>query len=209
MSEIQSRSSLRLILALCGVAAPIVFTIFVVAESMLRPGYSQISNYVSDLGVGSNAILQSVNFWITGILTVASAIGLRLGLSGDGWAPRAGPGLVGIGGIGLILAGFFPDAPDPYPGDVHLFAAFLFFLGVILAIFVTRSVQDANPNWSGYGKVSLMFGLAAVVAALLFVAMPTSYVGLFERVLIVPLFLWIGIMSWKQFTLFSSPADPS
>ena len=48
--------------AICGIIAPIIFWIMVIVESILRPGYSQYYNFVSDLGVGHLAILQNINF---------------------------------------------------------------------------------------------------------------------------------------------------
>jgi len=74
-----SRSHLRLY-ALCGVIAPIFFVLMVIVEGLLVPGYSHMSQQVSDLGAyalyGSYALLQNLNFCVFGILVVAFAIGL-------------------------------------------------------------------------------------------------------------------------------------
>ena len=48
--------------AICGIIGPILFWVMVIIESILRPGYSQSYNYVSDLGVGPFAIIQNINF---------------------------------------------------------------------------------------------------------------------------------------------------
>jgi hypothetical membrane protein len=179
-------------LALCGILAPVVFTIFVAIESFLRPGYSQFSSNVSDLGVGPNAVLQSVNFWVTGLLVIAAAVGMRRALDGNAWPARAGPAFVASAGVGLACAGFFPDSPTPYPGDVHSAVSGFFFLGVLAATFVVRSAQNADPKWAGFGRVSLGFGLAAFVGLFLIGQPP---IGLFERAYIGILFLWIAITS--------------
>ena len=65
------------IFALCGIVAPILFTLLVIVGSLLRPDYSQIYNFVSDLGVGQYAIIQNVNFVIFGLLSIGLALGLR------------------------------------------------------------------------------------------------------------------------------------
>ena len=63
--------------AICGIIAPIFFWVMVIVESLLRPGYSQYYNFVSDLGVGHLAILQNINFIIFGILTIGLALVLE------------------------------------------------------------------------------------------------------------------------------------
>lgn len=45
------------IFALCGIVAPILFTLLVIVASLIRPEYSQTHNFVSDLGVGPYAII--------------------------------------------------------------------------------------------------------------------------------------------------------
>ena len=96
--------------AICGIIATILFTILVIIESLLRPGYSQVYNFVSDLGVGPNAVLQNINFAIFGILSIFFALGLRSGLSSPPRkALRAGIWLVAIFGSCILLAGIFPE----------------------------------------------------------------------------------------------------
>lgn len=83
LKQIQKRQQ---IFALCGIIAPILFTLLVIVESILRPGYSQTYNFVSDLGAGFNAIIQNINFVIFGLLSLGFALGLRGGcqLHGEG-----------------------------------------------------------------------------------------------------------------------------
>jgi hypothetical membrane protein len=59
----QTKNRQRLF-AFCGIVAPILFTLLVVVASLLRPGYSQTHNFVSDLGVGPYAIIQNAKFII-------------------------------------------------------------------------------------------------------------------------------------------------
>ena len=66
--------------AFCGIIAPILFWVMVIVESLLRPGYSQFYNFVSDLGVGPLAIIQNINFVVFGLLSFGLALGLRGGL---------------------------------------------------------------------------------------------------------------------------------
>ena len=69
------------LLALGGIVAPVLFTILVAVESLLRPGYDQITQQISELGANDtpNAILQNVNFLVTGSLIIAFGFGLYRG----------------------------------------------------------------------------------------------------------------------------------
>ena len=78
-SEITQKNRQK-IFALCGIIAPILFTLLVIVESLLRPGYSQIFNDVSDLGLGPYSIIQNINFIIFGLLSIGFAIGLGANL---------------------------------------------------------------------------------------------------------------------------------
>lgn len=69
--------------AWAGIIAPILFTFLVAVESILRQGYSQISNYVSELGVGSYAIIQNTNFIIFLNLITSQLLTWRALKNGD------------------------------------------------------------------------------------------------------------------------------
>ncbi|UTB32009.1 MAG: DUF998 domain-containing protein [Methanobacterium sp. ERen5] len=66
------------IFALCGIIAPILFIVLVIVESLLRQGYSQILNDVSDLGLGPYALIQNISFMIFGLLSIGFAMDLVL-----------------------------------------------------------------------------------------------------------------------------------
>lgn len=197
-------------LGFSGAVAPVLFTVFVIVESLLRPGYSQISNYISDLGVGPHAILQDINFWATGLLIVAFATGLRAGLGAAGRAASVGPALVGIGGGALFLAGVFPDNPFPYPGEVHFILSVVAFVAFLAAIFVTRAAQLLDPKWGRFSSFSGVMGILAVVtfALLLTIATP-GQAGLVQRLFVAPVFLWIGGTGAKLYWLSSGVVIPS
>jgi len=93
---------------LAGIVAPPLFAVMVIIESLLRPGYSQITTEISDLGVGNYAILQNMNFIILGILSILFALGLESAISGaSGRKGRATRNIIVVFGLGLILAGIF------------------------------------------------------------------------------------------------------
>lgn len=82
----------------CGVAAYGIMT---------RPGFDLQRHAVSNLTLGEGGWTMIAAFLISGLLTVACAIGLSH-IMKEGRGRRALPILVGLYGLGLILAGIFP-----------------------------------------------------------------------------------------------------
>ncbi len=89
--------------ALCGIIGPILFTPLIIIEGLIRPGYSQILNDISDLGLGPYAIIQNINFIIFGLLSIGLAMGIGANLPYR--AGKATKWLVIIFGLGTTLAG--------------------------------------------------------------------------------------------------------
>ncbi len=107
----------RLLLA-CGAIGPALFVIVALVEGATRPGYSAWRNYVSDLSLSGYGWMQVANFLACGLLTVLFAVGLRRALRG-GPGAAAGPLLLAVFGLALIVAGIFTDDPGRgYPPGV-------------------------------------------------------------------------------------------
>nr|BFE82757.1 hypothetical protein GCM10020093_053580 [Planobispora longispora] len=100
----------------CGVAAGPLFLAVWAVQAVTRDGYDPTRHPLSLLSLGELGWVQIVNFVLCGALLLAAAAGLRRDLdSGRGrrWAPI----LVGLNGVGLIVAGIFPtDAGAGFPG---------------------------------------------------------------------------------------------
>jgi hypothetical membrane protein len=200
--DLKSNTQIQRLLALCGIVAPILFTILVIIESLLRPGYSQTFNFISDLGVGPNAILQNVNFFIFGILTIGLALGLWMSLAKNGLALKAGIGLVVIFALGIILAGFFPE--DYGTGKIHTVVSSLAFVSIIVALPLIwwGLRKEEKTVWGRYSIYTLASGLVAL--ALLFVfnaAMGGDYQGLAQRAFLAVPWIWVEVTGLKLYSL--------
>src|SRR5215510_13653505 len=135
-------------LLVCGVVAGPLFTVAWIVEGATRVNYDPLRYPISALSLGNAGWMQIATFIITGLLTLAFAIGLRRALrpSGSVW----GPALVGMAGIGLIGAGIFVTDPlNDYPpgtpliptgrtahGILHDLFGIPFFLGLPITGFV-------------------------------------------------------------------------
>jgi hypothetical protein len=198
----------------CGMWAGPVFTATFLAEGAVRDGYRPLRHPVSSLALGPRGWIQTVNFAVTGVLTLAGAAGLRL--TGDRPAgSRAGPALVAAAGAGLIasaafrtdpVGGYPPGTPDmpagfSHVGTAHNLAAIPVFLGLPAAA--------AGYGWRSW-RADQAPGFAVCCAATAMI-MPVTmmlagagfgqssrlggYGGLLQRASIITGFAWLTAMS--------------
>jgi len=164
-AAIPNRRPLIAILAAAGVAGPFLFTVLVVVQSVLNPDYSQVALPISALAAWPSGWIQSLNFYVFGLLMIAFAIGLHLGV---GRAPGGliGPALLVMSGLGLLVAGSFPwsragGAFVVPPG--HLGGAFLAFLGAGIGLVVISRRMAGDPWWRSLATYALATGIAMVI----------------------------------------------
>lgn len=201
----------RKIFALCGIIAPILFTSLVIIESLLRPGYSQIFNDISDLGIGPYSIIQNISFLVFGLLSIGFAMGLGVNLPNR--AGKATKWLVIVFGLCIILAGvtLFSVGPNvTYAKDVvsHGLVSAIAFLVIIIAQFLTWLALRGSDSavWGGYRKYSLVSGLLSIIT-LIFLSYTqfSSFHGASERLFIAIWMIWIFITGLKLYSLTDSP----
>ena len=191
--------------ALCGIIAPILFVILVIIESLLRPGYSQIYNFVSDLGVGPNAVIQNINFAIFGILSIFFALGLRSGLPYPSRkALKAGVWLVAIFGLCILLAGVFPeDYLSQVPHNLVSATAFVTIIAAQLLIW--KGLKNADDSiWGKYRIYSMISGLLSLILVLVLkvvISDFTDYQGIVQRVFLAVPWIWVEITALKLYFL--------
>ena len=175
-----------------GVVAGPLFIGASFAQALTREGFDLKRHAISMLLLGNQGWIQAVNFEITGLLVLASAIGLRLSFA-SGRAARVGALLYGGYGLGLVLAGIFPPdaglsfppgAPPDVPADmtphalVHTIGFFISFLSLIAACFAYARVFS-RLRWHGWARYSIATGLAPLPFIALSLALGGSGVPLF------------------------------
>jgi hypothetical membrane protein len=200
-----NRVAFQRMTAWAGIIAPILFTFLVAVESLLRQGYSQISNYVSELGIGSYAIIQNTNFIVFGVLTILFALGIEANLPASrGRSKKGAVWLLTVSGLGvtfaggtLILIGVFPD---DYVFGAHTLAAFVAFLALIASQLLTwRALKtDEDALWGHYRTYSLVSGLVSLALLFVFIyTLDTAYHGATERAFIAVPLIWLAITGIK------------
>ena len=217
-------------LLLCGVIGPPLFYVVLLIEGATRPGYSAWRVAGSYLALSDQGWEQIANFVVCGSLCIAFAIGLRR-VWPTGTASVWGPRLVGLFGLGLVIAGVFVTDPGwGYPagapiggseqtwhGWIHGINGLLLFLVVLpAACFVLARRFAGSPKDRRWATYSWMTG-----ALILFISLPfgTFVVplaesagfpmvdGLVQRVEILIGWSWLALVAlhlWREVRLARS-----
>jgi Protein of unknown function (DUF998) len=186
--------------------------------SLLRPGYNQVSTEISDLGVGSGAIIQNANFIISGALSIFFALGLGKAVSiASGRTARGLERVVLVFGLAIILAGVFLIFVGAIPTSdavplyyAHTAASFIGFLAIIVAQFLTwRELDVSNPReWISYRRFSLLSGILSVFLLLVFLFTMTSfYQGATEKLFVAVPLIWIEVSAIKLHSFHRRPQE--
>jgi hypothetical protein len=188
-------------------------------EGWLRPGYDAREMYISELALGPRGPIQAANFMIGGALVLLFAWGIAPALR-DGKASRAGPVLLALVGLCLLLSGFFVMDPvtsttyrtAPPMGQVSLHAKVhgilgaLFFTLAPVSCFVLLRRFRAEPRWRSMVAWTIGAGALLVVAILLLRVGPArppsapnvlnAWCGALQRVAAVTFFAWLFRFGW-------------
>jgi hypothetical membrane protein len=177
-------------LAVAGIVGPALFTAGVLAQQLYRrDSYDPILQTVSDLTAGPYGWVQQVNFVVFGLLVIAFAVGLRLGVRPTR-AGSIGPEIVGLNGVGLVVAGIFPLRQDADgliydPIGVHIVNGAIFFLGIGIVLVAVSPRLRSDPRWRGLATYTLVTGIALLAAWVVLVAL--------ARPVGAPLHDWFGL----------------
>jgi hypothetical protein len=188
-----------------GVAAGPLFIAVYIMQVFIREGFDPTRHPLSLLSLGDLGWVQISNFIVTGLLFVASAVGMRRVLRG-GPGGLWGPLLVGVYGAALIMGGVFvadpalgfpPGAPEGTPeqmswhGAIHAVAPVLASLALIGAclVFARRFAARRQWGWMAYSLVIAVVDLAPGV----FFSHPWFYIILGVSVGLG--LLWLSVMA--------------
>lgn len=177
------------VLAVAGIAGPFGFTVGFLVLGLLHPGYSPVTQQISDLTAGPYGWAQQANFVVFGLLLLAFATGLQLGVR-PARAGVLGPLILGGNGVGLVLAGGFPLRQDATghvydPVGVHSVNGAIFFVSVGVALVALALRLRGDPRWRDRAPYTFVTGIALLVG---FVA-----VGTLMRPGGAPLHQWLGL----------------
>jgi hypothetical protein len=198
--------------AIAGLLGPAISVGVFLIEGALRPSYSPISMFVSELSLGPRGWIQITSFVITSLLYLIFAWGLASVFT-EGKASRFGSGLIALIGVGFLVAGiavmdpvWTPPMDTSFHGLVHsITGAFVFTLMPLSAfVFYRRFREDAR--WQGLRSLTLA-ALVIMVAAVVLLRVSTTmplvlnplnpYDGLIQRVLLIAFHGWVFVFALR------------
>lgn len=202
----------RALLAAGALAGP-VFTLAWLLEGATRAHYDPLRHPVSSLAIGELGWTQTAAFLVTGLLTLAYALGLWRRLRASG-GPVWGPRLLAAIAIGFLGAGLFvtdpmngyppgtPPLPLQYsvPGRLHRLFSALVFLGLPAACFVFARffARQGARGWANYSVgtgVAFLILFVVTSAGFAQVPGPVDYAGLFQRITLTVGWAWLTLLA--------------
>jgi hypothetical membrane protein len=208
--------SIGLLGAAAGVVGPLLFFGVATIQGWLRPRYSPLRNYISELGTGPNGWIGRSNSIVVGILRIVFAVGVGE-LITDGMAARIGIVLLTLAGMCSIGCGLFPAELRPplsTSGKLHLVFGLLVFGLIPLACLAFALGFAMDARWE---HLSLYTAATGVGTAFLLVfgyvtfklrsrrgsppRIGNLYGGLIQRLDFLVFFAWqvtMAIELWRE-----------
>jgi hypothetical membrane protein len=189
-------------LALGAVAGPVLFTLAWLVLGLLRSGYSQLRQQISDLALGPNGVLMGGAFVLGGLLVLAGMVGIFQATRADvgtkaRWICAA---LLALAPLGEVVVGVFNQTHV----TGHVTGAILSFQTPIIGFLVTGLVLRRRPRWRRIGNWLLLASPLTLVLAQVFVLTgppgaplaATGLGGLTERVMVTEILAWYAALGW-------------
>jgi hypothetical membrane protein len=193
------------LLLMGGVAGPVIFTIVTIAAAAEHPAYDSVRQFISELGAHgaqTAALMNHAGFLPAGVMIAAFGIGLKRFLP-KSLSNTIFSLLVCAFGTGVAAEGMISCDPGCPQGSgtmeniVHNALAPMIFLCAIAAMigFGVRWRKDLLfRRLSVYSAVSGLLALLAL-AALASSLEARDLTGLWQRILLLLIFSWCGVVS--------------
>jgi hypothetical membrane protein len=187
----------------CGVIGPILWLALIAVAGALRPDFSHLTHYISELGERGSAtegLMRYGAFGFTGFLYLCFA-GALLATFRNGWLLRGATFLIALDGVGRIGAGVFPcdvGCVQATAGpNLHALFATLGFCSGILAALLWGFLFRRIPLLESLSSFSVASGAVALVSLLLmsWAGGPAMPSGLLEHLATVALSIWLLVFA--------------
>lgn len=189
----------------CGIISPILWLALIATAGALRPDFSHVTHYISELaerGSATEALMRYGAFGFTGLLYLCFA-GALLASFEDSRLVKVASVLIALEGAGRIGAGLFPCDPgcvQASPGpDLHGLFATVGFCSGILATFFWAFLLRRFPGLRPLSSFSVGCGAVALVSLLLMSWAPDPALpsGLLEHLATVALSVWLLVFAGR------------
>jgi hypothetical protein len=202
-------------LLLGGALAPAVYVAAVTLGGLIQPGYSHLSQAVSELTArgAPNKNFLDIFFIVYNLLLVAFGIGLGAIVRSSGTKKEKTSGIIGtliliiIARLGLVMIIFFPRDPTGAPlttaGNMRTLLTIIATLGTMVVILLLGLWFRSHPRLRGFSKYSLVTFIVVFVAGGITAASAAtggSLLGLVERLTVGAYIQWLFVVSIKMYS---------
>jgi hypothetical protein len=200
------RLNIHSALALAGMAGPLVLVVTDFTAALTSPDYNLVRDSISSLALTRLGWLQTIGFLAIGLLVEIFTAGLLFNIKGvRGF--RFSIGLLVFFGFALLLIGAFRtdpvDGPDTIEGTIHGLTAFAAFWIFPVAILIIAPSLRNDPDWRVLFRYTLIAGFLAIAFVITIAVLPheTGWFGLFERILVANMIIWVEVAAIKLLRL--------
>jgi len=198
--------SLFQILAICGMASPIIYTLMWILGGILRPDYNHVRDDISSLFAVGAPRKRFFNSFIiaSSFLSFVFYLGIHWGIN-NGQGSILGPVLFVISGfLGVLVALFFPlDVGGEIitvRGKMHLVlvmaSGILTIAGMVALWFRLESVE----GWSLFANYSLISAIVSLVLMVISgIFVKSRFRGLLERFGVTPFEVFYFMLAFMVF----------
>ena len=205
------------VISLFGIVAPLFYIVPTVVGGLLRPGYSHLSNSVSDLLASGapNRIYLMIPFTVYPIFLSVFGFGLFAILRSKPPPLNSQTGLIGfiligasMGILGILTMTIFPQDPHgtpmTTPGLMHLILVAVQAISAMTAILLIGFWFRSN-GFSGYfiySIISFVVLLITGIISIIGVTQGSQFIGLFERLNVGAIVQWLIVIGlWSMLKL--------
>jgi hypothetical protein len=200
------RLNIHSVLAMAGMTGPLVLAVTDFTAAFTNPNYSLIRDSISSLALTRLGWLQTIGFLAIGLLVEIFVAGLLFNIRGvRGF--RLSIGLLVIFGFGLLLIGAFRTDPvgvqTTIEGAIHgTMATTVFWIFPVSILLIAPSLRH-DPTWQNIFVYTVIAGILALVLVIVlgFLKPKMSWFGLYERILVVNMIIWVEVMAIKLLRL--------
>lgn len=200
------RLSLQGVLALAGIAGPIMLLVADIIAGQSADKYNIVRDAISSLAWTRLGWVQTVGFLAIGLMVEIFTAGLFLSIRGRKWF-GLGIFLLVLFGFGLLLVGAFHTDMGRRPtidGTIHELAANTIFWILPVSILLICQTLKRDPFWDSlylYSMITAIFALLWCAYYKFFLPETFSWFGLYERILVFDEVIWIQVMGWRLLRL--------
>jgi hypothetical membrane protein len=184
----------------------------VTAEELLRPLYDPIQRTISELAVGPFGFLQTSAFVVLGLSLLALQHALTRHLRHTVFS-RVALVLLALCGVATFVAAAFPTnlkgAVVTVAGEIHELVASFGYAGLIVAIILLTLHFRRDERWRSFFAPSSSLAVLGVGTSIFMGATSnTDLSGLSQRVMVIPLLLWVVLTALRLLSLPRQPREP-